>query len=93
MPEGAGPLGAPGFDGSCCGTVLPGLRELLLAFASPPNEIASGVLAAGSCSLGPTVPSIPALLGLTAHLQSPAVHLLAIQLIEPTNALAVMLGP
>jgi len=86
-------FGAPGFDASGCGTVLPGLGELLLGLMPPPIEIASGVLAAGTCSLAPSVPSLPALSGLTAHLQGAAVHLLTPQLIEATNALAVTLGP
>ncbi len=86
-------FGAPGFDGSGCGTVLPGLGELMLALTPAPIEIASGTLSSGTCALAPVVPSIPALRGFTVHLQGAAVHLLAPQLIEPTNALAVTLGP
>ncbi len=86
-------FGAPGFDASGCGLVLPGLGELLLGLVPTPTEIASGVLAAGSCALAPSVPSLPALIGYTAHLQAAAVHLVAPVFVEPTNALAVTLGP
>jgi hypothetical protein len=86
-------LGAPGFDGSGCGLTLPGLGELLLASTPAPVENASGVLASGTCALAPGVPSIPALRGFTVHLQGAAVNLVTTAFIEPTNALAVTLGP
>ncbi len=86
-------FGASGTDGSGCGLVVPGLGELLLALAPPPNPLASGVLASGTCDLSPLVPSTPSLSGVTVHLQGAALHLLAPLLIELTNALAVTLGP
>ena len=86
-------FGAPGFDASGCGLVLPGLGELMLALSPTPIEIASGVLATGVCPLAPSVPSFPALIGYKAHLQAAAVHLVAPVFVEPTNALAVTLGP
>ncbi len=85
--------GATGFDGAGCGTFVPGIGELLLAFTPPPLQVTSGVLGAGTCTLLPLVPSIPALQGVTVYLQGAALHLPSPSVVEVTNALAVKLGP
>jgi len=86
-------FGAPGTGAGGCGIVIPGIGELLLALAPPPGLLASGVLVAGASSLVVQVPGIPALIGLTAHLQGVAVDPLIASPIELINGLALKLGP
>ena len=86
-------FGASGLDAGGCGLVVPGIGELLLALAPTPKLVAGGVLAGGVCDVAPPVPAAPALIGVTAHLQGIAVDLALASPIEPTNALAVLLGP
>jgi hypothetical protein len=86
-------LGRSGVDAGGCGLRVPGLGELLLAPAPAPVLAASGALAGGVCDMAPSVPSTPALAGLTAYLQGFALDLALAGWIEPTNALAVTLGP
>ena len=86
-------FGAYGLDAGGCGLLVPGIGELLLALAPTPSLVASGILAGGVCDVAPPVPSTPALSGVTAHLQGLALDLALASPIEPTNALAVTLGP
>ncbi len=86
-------FGASGLDAGGCGLLAPGIGELLLALAPAPSLVASGSLAGGVCDVAPLVPTTPALSGVTAYLQGLALDLALASPIEPTNALAVKLGP
>jgi hypothetical protein len=86
-------FGASGLNAGGCGLLVPGIGELLLALTPTPSLVAGGILARGVCDLAPTVPATPALSGVTAHLQGLAIDAALANPIEPTNALAVTLGP
>jgi hypothetical protein len=86
-------FGRSGLDAGGCGLVAPGIGELLLALAPEPTLAAAGALAGGVCYVNPPVPALPALSGITGHLQAFAIDLSLASPIEPTNALAVLLGP
>jgi hypothetical protein len=85
--------GAPGVDAGGCGLRVPGLGELLLAPAPSPLHLASAPIAGGTCDLSPLVPNVPALSGVTVHLQGALADFALPQPIELTNALVVQLGP
>jgi hypothetical protein len=86
-------FGAPGFDASGCGLLLPGLGKLLISLVPQPYLMARGSLVAGTCTLSFVVPANPAYVGLLVHLQGFAVDIALPQPLELANALALKLGP
>ncbi|QDU66312.1 carboxypeptidase-like regulatory domain-containing protein [Engelhardtia mirabilis] len=86
--------GQLGLDGNGCGSVLPGIGELLLAFAPAPVSAASVATSGGTVDFAIPVPNAPELVGLTIALQG--VHAVVVfggLGIEFSNALEAPFAP
>jgi hypothetical protein len=86
-------FGGSGADAAGCGIFLPGFGELLLGLTPSPSLVATGPLAAGAHDFSLQVPTMPSLIGATAHLQGAAIDASLASPVEVTNALAIELGP
>ncbi len=87
-------FGLEGADATGCGILVPGIGELLLAFAPLPQQVAAGVLSAGSVGFVLPVPDVPAFVGVQVAFQGVTVGTSSPGLpIGMSNALQVTITP